>query len=162
MKIKVELSEASIDAAIKQLNDYKNSLNRKAQELCERLADMGATNISLGFSRAIYTGPMDFSVSVEQLTPNKYRVVANGETILFAEFGTGITYGGGHPLNSQFGMGPGTYPGQTHALTVKGWYLPKDKGGGHTYGNPPNMPVFNTAKDLRNEIERVAREVFHT
>lgn len=162
MKIKVSLSEASIDAAIKQLNDYKDSLNRKAQELCERLAYMGATNISIGFSRAIYTGPMDFSVSVEQLTPNKYRVVADGETILFAEFGSGITYGGGHPLNSQFGYGPGTYPGQTHALTGKGWYLPKDKGGGHTYGNPPNMPVYNTAKDLRNEIERVAREVFHT
>lgn len=160
MKIKVELSVASIDAAIKQIEQYKNDLNRKTNELAQRLASMGATNVSLGFSRAIYTGPTDYDVTVEDLGENKYRIIASGETVLFAEFGSGVTYGGGHPLNSKFGYGPGTYPGQTHAMTGKGWYLPKSKGGGHTYGNPPNMPMYNTSKDLRNEIERVAREVF--
>lgn len=162
MKIKISLSEASINAAIKQVEQYKQDLNRKTTELAQRLAAMGATEVSLGFSRAIYTGPMDYNVTVEDMGNNKYRIIASGETILFAEFGTGVTYGDGHPLDDKFGYGPGTYPGQTHAMTGKGWYLPKSKGGGHTYGNPPNMPVYNTAKELRSEVERVAREVFRT
>lgn len=162
MKIRITLSEESIDAAIKQVESYKKDLGRKTNELAQRLAAMGATQISLGFSRAIYTGPMDYDVTVEDMGEDKYRVVASGTTILFAEFGSGVTYGDGHPLDSQLGYGPGTYPGQTHAMTGKGWYLPKDKGGGHTYGNPPNMPVYNTAKELKNEVERVAREVFKT
>lgn len=162
MKIRMSLSPSSIDAAIKQLDDYCKNIDRKMNELAQRLASMGATEVSLGFSRAIYTGPMDYDVTVEDMGNNKYRIIVSGETILFVEFGAGITYGKGHPLDAQFGYGPGTYPGQTHAMTGKGWYLPKDKGGGHTYGNPPNMPMYNTAKDLRNEILNVAREVFNS
>jgi hypothetical protein len=162
VKIKCSLTPSSIDAAIKQLEDYSKDLDRKLNELAQRLASMGATEVSLGFSRAIYTGPMDYDVAVEDIGNNKYRILVSGEAILFAEFGSGITYGKGHPLDNQFGYGPGTYPGQTHAMTGKGWYLPKDKGGGHTYGNPPNMPMYNTAKDLRKEIMNVAREVFKT
>lgn len=148
-----------VDDLINQLNSYSNSLQRRTGELCRKLAEMGAVNISLGFSRAIYTGQMDANVTVEEVSPTEYKIVAEGETVLFVEFGAGVTYGGGHPQAAEFGFGPGTYPGQTHAMTGNGWYLPKDKGGGHTYGNPPNMPMYNTAQDLKREIERVAREV---
>jgi len=148
-----------VDDLINQLNSYSNSLQRRTGELCRKLAEMGAVNISLGFSRAIYTGQMDANVTVEEVSPTEYKIVAEGQTVLFVEFGAGVTYGGGHPQAAEFGFGPGTYPGQTHAMTGNGWYLPKDKGGGHTYGNPPNMPMYNTAQDLKREIERVAREV---
>ena len=30
----------------------------------------------------------------------------------------------------------------------------------HTYGNAPSMAMYNTAKELRERIEEVAREVF--
>ena len=155
----VTVNVRGLDELIGQLDDYANSMDDRARELCSRLASMGATNVSLGFSRAIYTGDMDASVSVEEVSPTSYKIVAAGQTVLFAEFGAGVTYGGGHPQAAQFGFGPGTYPGQTHAMTGNGWYLPKAKGGGHTYGNPPNMPMYNTAQDLKREIERVAREV---
>lgn len=148
-----------VDDLINQLNSYSNSLQRRTGELCRKLAEMGAVNISLGFSRAIYAGQMDANVTVEEVSPTEYKIVAEGQTVLFVEFGAGVTYGGGHPQAAEFGFGPGTYPGQTHAMTGNGWYLPKDKGGGHTYGNPPNMPMYNTAQDLKREIERVAREV---
>lgn len=148
-----------VDDLINQLNSYSNSLQRRTGELCRKLAEMGAVNISLGFSRAIYTGQMDANVTVEEVSPTEYKIVAEGQTVLFVEFGAGVTYGGGHPQAAEFGFGPGTYPGQTHAMTGNGWYLPKDKGGGHTYGNPPNMPMYNTAQDLKREIDRVAREV---
>ena len=162
MKIKVSLNTQSIDAAIKQLGEYNKQLDRKVDTLARRLAEMGAINVSIGFSRAIYDGNNDFDVSVEGEN-GKYNIIVAGKSVLFVEFGAGVTYGYGHPEADKHGMGPGTYPdGKGHWNNPSGWWIPKSKGGGHTYGNPPNMPVYNTAKDLRNEVERVAMEVFQS
>lgn len=158
--IRVSLNAASIDRAITELNDYKAGLKSKGKLLCERLAAMGATKVSLGYARAAYTGDKDISVSVEE-SDKGYRIIAAGESVAFVEFGAGVKMGGGHPLNGQFGTGPGTYPnGKGHWDDPNGWYLPKDKGGAHTYGNPPAMVMYDAGKELREEILRVAKEVF--
>lgn len=145
-----------IDEAIKQLEEYSDKLQRQQNELCRRLAEMGATNVSLMFARAIYTGDNDFSVSVDAVN-NGYQIIVSGKDVAFVEFGAGITYGFGHPQAAEFGAGPGTYPGKGHWDDPKGWYTPD---GEHTFGNPPNMPMYNTVQDLKREIARVAREVF--
>lgn len=148
---------------LRRIEEYKNGVQRKANELARRLAEMGATNVSLMFARAIYDGQNDFNVTVEDTNSGGYKIVVNGETVAFVEFGAGVTYGYGHPQAGQFGVGPGTYPsGKGHWNDPKGWWIPRDKGGGHTYGNPPNMPMYNTAADLRREMARVAREVFNS
>lgn len=160
MKIKISLDTKSINASIKQLDDYMKNLDSKIDELAKRLADMGAVDVSLGFSKAKYDGKKDFDVSVEG-DNGKYRIIVSGESVLFVEFGSGVTYGYGHPEADKHGMGPGTYPdGKGHWNDPNGWWIPKSKGGGHTYGNPPNMPMYLTAKELRKEVERVAKEVF--
>ena len=151
---------ASIDAAVKEIRDYANWVKRKTAELARRLADMGAVNVSLGYSRAVYTGGNDISVTVEQQGENSYAIIANGEAVLFVEFGAGVTYGYGHPQPSVDGtpMGPGTYPSEKgHWNDPNGWWIP---GGEHTYGNPPSMTMYLTAKELRNQLEDIAREVF--
>jgi hypothetical protein len=151
---------ASIDAAVKEIRDYADWVKRKTDELARRLADMGAVNVSLGYSRAVYTGGNDISVTVEQQGENSYAIIANGEAVLFVEFGAGVTYGYGHPQPSVEGtpMGPGTYPSEKgHWNDPKGWWIP---GGEHTYGNPPSMTMYLTAKELRNQLEDIAREVF--
>jgi hypothetical protein len=151
---------ASIDAAVKEIRDYADWVKRKTAELARRLADMGAVNVSLGYSRAVYTGGNDISVTVEQQGENSYAIIANGEAVLFVEFGAGVTYGYGHPQPSVEGtpMGPGTYPSEKgHWNDPKGWWIP---GGEHTYGNPPSMTMYLTAKELRNQLEDIAREVF--
>lgn len=151
---------ASIDAAVKEIRDYADWVKRKTAELARRLADMGAVNVSLGYSRAVYTGDNDISVTVEQQGENSYAIIANGEAVLFVEFGAGVTYGYGHPQSSVEGtpMGPGTYPSEKgHWNDPKGWWIP---GGEHTYGNPPSMTMYLTAKELRNQLEDIAREVF--
>lgn len=162
MNIRINaFDSSSIDRAIKQLQDYQKKLDEKANKIAQRLAEMGATNVSLGFARAIYNGKKDIDVTVENLGEGKYAIVASGETVLFAEFGAGVKYGDGHPQAAEFGMGPGTYPyGKGHWDDPNGWWIPKSAGGGHTYGNPPNMPMYNTEQALKKEIERVAREVF--
>jgi hypothetical protein len=152
---------ASIDKAVSEIKDYAKWVQRKANELAKRLADIGAVNVSLGFARAVYTGEKDITVTVDQQGPNTYAIIASGETVLIVEFGAGVTYGYGHPEPSVDGtaMGPTTYPGQKHAADPKGWWIP---GGEHTYGNPPSMTMYMTAKELRSELERIAKEVFST
>ena len=160
----IDLSAQGIKELQDGLKEYKQWLKEKSDELCKRLADMGAVKASLYFSRAVYTGPEDHEISVLPVDGG-YKVRADGETVLFVEFGTGLI-GYGHP--DAHGLGPGTYPGEGHWNDPRGWWLPKDKQGRgrtedpsrHTYGNPPNMPMYNTVKELEMELERVVKEVF--
>lgn len=159
-KIVVPLSESGIQKIQDELMVYRKWQEEKARELAERLAALGATVASIRFSRAVYTGKKDVDVTVEAL-PNGYKVKADGESVLFIEFGSGVTYGYGHPEAGEFGMGPGTYPdGKGHWNDPKGWYLPKSAGGGHTFGNPPAMPMYEARKAIEQELPRIVKEVF--
>jgi hypothetical protein len=159
-KIVVPLSESGIQKIQDELMVYRKWQEEKARELAERLAALGATVASVRFSRAVYTGKKDVEVTVEGL-PNGYKVKADGESVLFIEFGSGVTYGYGHPEAGEFGMGPGTYPdGKGHWDDPKGWYLPKSAGGGHTFGNPPAMPMYEARKAIEQELPRIVKEVF--
>lgn len=159
-KIVVPLSESGIQKIQDELTVYRKWQEEKARELAERLAALGATVASIRFSRAVYTGQKDVDVTVEEL-PNGYKVKADGESVLFIEFGSGVTYGYGHPEAGEFGMGPGTYPdGKGHWDDPKGWYLPKSAGGGHTFGNPPAMPMYEARKAIEQELPRIVKEVF--
>ena len=151
----------SIDDMIRQLQDYKKTLKAKADLLAKALADAGAQAVSITYGAWPYRGPKDFDVTVEDRGPGSYAIVASGQTVLILEFGAGVTYSAiQHPMAGELGYGPGTYPGQTHAMDKRGWYLPKAAGGGHTYGNAPNAAMYYTAKSLREVIEKAAREVF--
>ena len=153
MNINITIDQSSLDRAVSQLNEYSENLREKANQICERLASYGAVQASLGFSRAFYTGQSNFDISVEPID-NGYAIIAGGETVLFLEFGAGVTMGYGHPEPE--GFGPGTYPGKGHWDQPYGWWIP---GGEHTYGNPPTMAMYNASKEIRQEVERVAREV---
>jgi hypothetical protein len=152
---------ASVDAAVKDIRDYSKWVQKKTKELSKRLAAIGVTLAAIEYSRVPYHGLKDVNLSIEVgAKPNQYDIVAAGETVLILEFGAGVTYGYGHPQPSVEGtpMGPGTYPSEKgHWNDPKGWWIP---GGEHTYGNPPSMTMYLTAKELRNQLEDIAREVF--
>ena len=159
--INICLNTASIEAAINEVRDYKAWIRRKTTEFVERLANEGAIQALIGYESAYYRGPKDVDVNVEDRGDNTFAIVASGETILILEFGAGVTYGYGHPLAEQYGMGPGTYPdSKGHWDDPKGWWLPKEAGGGHTFGNAPSMTMYKVGKDLRERIVEIAREVF--
>ena len=152
----------SFDNAIKELDKYQRRLEKKADELANKLADYGLLLAQVSFEGVPYTGHKDVVVTKDP-SGNGYTIRASGMTALILEFGAGVTLGEGHPQAAEFGMGVGTYPGQTHAFDPNGWYLPRSAGvfaGEHTYGNPPAMAMYNAQKDMESEIERVAREVF--
>lgn len=154
------MSITSIRQGIKHLQDYQEWIERKAAELVDKLAAMGAVNASIDYSRAIYDGTNDISVTVENWGENRRAIVATGSALLFIEFGAGVI-GGGHPMDGEFGYGPGTYPGQTHVPDPGYWWYTGDDGLSHfSRGNQPTMTMYLTAKELRERVEEVAREVF--
>lgn len=157
-QISVGLSKSGIAHLQREIEEYQKWLEVKADELAKRLAEIGVTHAESLFSMAQYDGIQDYHLSVEPLGDKQYKVLADGETVLFVEFGTGLI-GYGHPEVQEFG--PGTYPeGLGYWDNPQGWDIPQEKGGQHTYGNPPNAPMYNTVRYLEQEFERIVQEVF--
>ena len=151
------ISEATIEAAAKEMHRYADWVSQKEAELRSRLASLGATVASIQFSRAIYSGTNDVSVHVDD-TGSVAVIYAEGESVAFIEFGAGATYGYGHPMAAELGVGPGTYPeGKGHWDNPKGWWYAH---GQHTYGNPPAQAMLAARDAMVSDITSIAREVF--
>ena len=151
------LSQGNVASAIKELRLYAAWVEQKEAELRSRLASLGATVASIQFARAIYSGTNDVSVRVDD-TGSVAVIYAEGESVAFIEFGSGITHGYGHPQAGELGMGPGTYPeGKGHWDNPNGWWYAH---GQHTYGNPPAMAMYKAVQAMTEELTRIAREVF--
>lgn len=169
MKIKVSLDTQSINAAIKQLDDYAKRVDRAGAEIASRLADIGY-DVAYGIiSGHVFSGETLGSLEVVQEN-GKYILRAGSKALLFFEFGAGLI-GDGHPMAGDFGYGPGTYPGQKHAFDPNGWWFPtnderliirrsKDgQGWGHSYGAEPHMPFYLADREIRENILKIAKEV---
>lgn len=156
----VDLSTKGVNTLIKACRDYRKWLEKKCDELAAKLAALGATSASIGFAQAIYDSPHNnFEISVVHNGEGSYTVRADGTDVLFVEFGAGEAMGYGHPEPN--GMGPGTYnPSSGNWKNPNGWWYSYGGAKYHSYGNPPNMPMYNAVKNLEQELQRVVSEVF--
>lgn len=162
-KITVNLwSDKSVASAAQKLRAYAAWIEKKEAELRIRLASLGASVASIRFSRAVYTGTNDVSVRVDD-TGNTAVIYAEGSAVAFIEFGSGKTYGYGHPNAGEHGFGPSTWSlgeeGKGHWDNPKGWWFGS---GQHTYGNPPAMAMVAARDAMVEDLTRIAKEVFGT
>lgn len=170
--IHVELNSSSIDHAIRELQNYKKWILEKTQEFLKALGEEGVQISSVKFSEAEYDGTNDVSCMVEERDSTKVAVVAIGNAALFIEFGTGITYPDNHPEAAANGMIRGEY-GHRLGRLEKGWRYEGDPGTHgevitegkhageiHTYGNPANMCMYLTIRELEQRFEEIARRVY--
>ena len=157
-RIRIGLTEQSLSRGIREVERYKAWVMRKEKLLRTELAALGATVASIQFSRAIYNGSNDVSVRVDD-TGSVAVIYAEGESVAFIEFGSGIKYGYGHPQAGEHGMGPGTYPGKGNWDNEKGWWYGH---GLHSYGNPPAMAMYEAVQKMTEDLTRIAREVFRS
>lgn len=152
--------EKSIDKAIVALNEYKLWVLMKEKELRERLAEAGADVARVEFHTAIYDGKNDVSVTFSD-DGKTATILASGRAVAFIEFGSGGLYGDGHPLNAEFGTGPGTWSdgpnGKGHWNDPNGWYYEHGK---KSYGNPPAMAMVHARDKVAELVTGIAREVF--
>ena len=170
-KVAITLSGRDIDHLIREVEDWKNWLLDRTTIFLGRLAQEGMEIASAKFEQAVYDGTNDVSVTVEPRGNNVRAVVATGKATLFIEFGTGVTYPDNHPEAGELGMKRGEY-GQGHGKQQSwGYYgepgtnglLKEKKNGGFvviTHGNPANMPMYETVKELQDRLTDIAKEVF--
>lgn len=157
--ITLELSAQSCQKALKELQQYEKQIKPKLDEVCKRLAEIGAQEAGLWAQMARGYGNDDVHVSTEKLE-NGYKVVMSGADIYFVEFGTGIYAGeyAGDASNVSVGIMPGDYS-DTHAqqYSKHGYWFYDNV---FYRGTPAEMPMYHAGKRMREEMPRIVREVF--
>lgn len=169
--VKVPLSQRGIDTLLREIESYTVWLKERSQVLLDRLSQAGFEVASARFAKAAYDGTNDASVSMETRSEGVRAVVAVGASVLFIEFGTGVTYPDNHPQAAELGMKRGEY-GKGHGKQSSwGYYgdpgtngVVKMKKDGSTvvitHGNPANMPMYETVKELEAMLPELVKEVF--
>lgn len=170
--ISIELSEESIEQAIKEIEEYKRSLTKKIKILVERLASIGLQTVDTTMLSIAPVDRGDYSVDlVYNAEGNSVQgavIRLEGDQVLFVEFSAGILFGTDSfpslPNNPSYGQGygMGTYPdGKGHWDDPTGWwYIDKWGQAQHTYGVRAYAPMYQAAVAMRNQIHSIAKEVF--
>lgn len=175
----VGLSASGINELLSAIQNYQRWLERKTEELCQRLAEYGVQIANIGFQGSIYDGSSgDWTVTIEDRGSLQKAVVARGATVLFIEFGTGVVYPDSHPEAAKNGMIRGTY-GKGHGKQETWGFYGDDPGSNGvfatnkdgsmkepsvilTHGNPANMPMYNAVKAVEFDFNRIVQEVFNS
>ena len=174
-KISVDLfSQKSIQDAIKQIENYRDDLLKKCQEICRRLSEEGVRVADV----AINSVPIGKTITLTtDINPSKMGCQAimkmtgaetrteDGRTFFTAlaiEFGAGIRYNStSNPKAKEFGMGVGTFPDQTHAFDPNGWYYLDSNGEWkHSYGVQASMPMYHAFSEMTKSVDKIVKEVF--
>jgi hypothetical protein len=162
MKITIDpFDKRSISEAIKQLEQYKSEYWAKEKLFTQRLAEIGLSVATTGFAAADYDGKNDVQVRVE-FSDNRARVIAEGETVGFIEFGTGVKFPEWNNTDMKYTPPPHGSYGKGKGANPKGWYFSVGEGAQarHTYGNQP-AEAMRTARDVMIErVTQIAREVW--
>ena len=175
MKIKVRLSDAGLRDAERQIQEYKTTLNQKAQEFARALAQKGIDVATVRFANAQYAGDNDVIVEHDPVqTPNGFAIVAHGKAVSFIEFGAGVmhsVYGGELPdgvgEHGTYGKGNGRH---------KRWYYYGESGNAgtpvkqvdgkgqlnYTDGNEPAMAMWGAVEEMASQVEATWREVWNS
>lgn len=163
----------SLREAIKQIEDYRDDLPRKCQEICRRLteegvrvADAAINSVPIGKTITLTTeiNPSKMGCQAIMKMTGRETRTEDGRifyTALAIEFGAGIRYNStANPKASEFGMGVGTFPGQTHAFQDK-WYYLGDDGEWHaSHGVQASMPMYHAFSEMTKSVDKIVKEVF--
>lgn len=165
MKIKIKLSDRSINKSIKQLEEYKQNLNKKTNQLVQKLADEGYSIIvnKIFEFDAIETGNMLSSVTKN--SSNCYAMLSVGDCAMFVEFGTGPK-GEANPYIGKnqgwkYNTGNNIKEYTINGVTVTGWFYPDNGSYRFTSGMPSRPFMYETAMELRyDKMKKIIKEVF--
>ena len=179
-KISFSLSLDSIKSAIDALESYKIDIRNKCGYAIQKLADrgimvakqeVGGFGKHITFTRTGAVGTND-GIRCTVYAANTSLLTVEWQTldgvksvdispILMAEFGSGQN--ADNARAKKFGMGTGTFPGQTHAEDPTGWwYMDLDGEWHHSMGATPTRPMYEAAQEIFRSVEQVFKEVFST
>lgn len=178
-KIRMTLSPTSVKQAQNELLKYKKELLKKCQLFVDALAREGITVASAmsgvygqyilfereteptetGAKAIMYATNTGIIHSQWQLADGTVRE-ADVSPLLMAEFGAGLK-ANNSDVAKKYGMGTGTFPGQTHASDPEGWwYMDLSGVWHHSYGIDPPMPMEHASIAMCFLIADIAKEVW--
>lgn len=166
--IKMNLSTSSIQAAIKELEKYKQSLNDKNQIFVQRLAELGIPIIDSNMSAAQGDSDPAHNTFIRLDSNGSYTkadLVVEGKDLLFIEFGSGVHYNSSagsspHPKGTEFGYTIGSY-GKGRGAEDMWHYFDEERGHWRTSrGTEATMPVYKASVEIIQNIRRIAKAVF--
>lgn len=165
--ITVELSKAGIQAAIREVRQYKAWFEEKRELLIRKLAEEGLMTAHIRFAAtaAAYDaarGGADWEVVITPTENGKgWTLRASGEDICFLEFGAGVTHGSNYPGRKPLGViGIGLY-GKGQGANPNGWYFRNAANEPvHTLGNAPAAAMYYAEETIRRKVIGIAKEVF--
>lgn len=171
--IKCELDQTSLDKAMKELTDYKNSINDKLRQLVTLLLQDGIEVAKASLASTVGDSDVAGTVADGFIVDSsgdivKAIVFLSGKDVLFIEFGAGIYYNNGnaHPKASALGYGVGTYPSEhppNRAINPGYWWYKGDDDAKHlSLGTMASMPMYHAAENMRNKAIMRAMEVFRS
>lgn len=169
--IKVELSEDSIENAIREVQSYKQSIQRKCELLREKVAESIRKEAQSGFNSSvvddIVKGGTTRNAQVTVSTTSSgdtTLVIADGEDAIWVEFGAGVFHNGSvgqspNPYGTEHGFTIGSYGKGNGRKSAWGYY---DEDGNLviTHGTPATMPLARAVGTTLNNIVSIAKEVF--
>ena len=174
--INVDVSE--LEELIKDLESRRAWMQEKADEFIHRLAEIGVQVARTEYAEAPYAGDNDVVVNFTDEGQGQITITASGKATLFIEFGTGVLNPEDWQARSELVSGDvalhGEY-GRGNAKSPFGWIYMGDmpanppagtnpsyikKGFIHTYGEAPHAAMYHARKEMIENIERIAREVF--
>lgn len=153
-QIILELSKASCQKALRELEKYQKEIKPKLEEVCKRLAEIGAQEANTRI--IIANGNTDATITTEQMS-NGYKLIMSGADVYFIEFGTGdAANANGYSVSVP--VYPGSYSEQNaeRYSTYGFWWY----GGEKLTETPAYMPLYYAGKKMRDEMPRIIKEVF--
>ncbi len=170
------LSQSSIKALQKSLEEYQDRINRKLEEVVREVARVGLEVVEREISKASFTydekgiesgSDTEHNSEIKVTSLRGYAhadLILSGREIAFIEFGSGVYYNGSvgsspHPKGEEFGFLIGSY-GQGHgAQKVWGYY--NDSGDlVLTHGTRATMPMYNAFLKMYEEAPKIVKTVF--
>jgi hypothetical protein len=158
-KFKINLNPREIDRLIKDIKQYKRELAEKVNLLIGELTDYGVevAKAQVRELGAWYTGELESSIEGYFSPSVGVGIIKAGAPYaVYVEFGTGVV-GKSQPHPS-----PDDWRYDINEHGESGWWYFNDYTGHPqwTKGMPSRPFMYNTARELENACERIAREVF--
>lgn len=150
---KINLDTNELSALIKSLRTLSNDLQKLPKDITKEVANIGQEYLENEYANTKTDQTIDIgTISTEVVeTSRGYSIVASGEEVLYAEFGTGEEGSEDpHPRKSEFSLhaynSGHTIKVNSHTGRHFWWY------NGYSEGNPSGKQMFNTSKFLKNNV----------
>ena len=161
MKIRANLTEASIQKAIDQLKKYRSNFYRAFLAAVEDLCNIAAEECQKAYGDPDITMEVIPTATKLDAGVARFEIVANGDQVGFLEFGAGDLADASHPFagNAPFEVRPGSWSednAQKYS-TYGYWWYRKEK----YYFITPRRGLFVASEYIKDNLREAIRSSMH-